>query len=431
VNLEVSLPRADHVLIVARDDLPEDTRLRDAWAARGVAVEQRALPGFAGMLREPHHTVVPHGAIRQISAWIAENAGDRPSPPAPEDDRHRAVRSEQLIASGHGSSADVRESLFGTDTGIFGVTSEPAGGVSASTPTILLANAGATHHIGTNRLYVLLSRVLSHSGFRCLRFDLAGLGDSVIDDAARENHPYPATASADVAAVIAEMERRYGMGTFIVAGLCSGAHTAFHAALDLDRDPSTIRECILINPPTFYYKPGMTLDAQSSNHAKRWQWYRQAIRRPVSWSHLFRGGADISKIAVTAREHLGLVMKARVSALREKSLGGTQSDVAISDLHRDLAALAGSGKRLTFVFSSFDPGHDILMRTSGGLVNRYRREGRIKIWLIKKTNHTFEMRRPRNEMIKTVERHLLANYGGTAVARTRGGIGGSTVEAVS
>jgi alpha/beta superfamily hydrolase len=416
LSLEASPPQAGRVLIVARDDVSEDTRLRDAWAAGGLAVEQRALPGYAGMLQEPHKTVVPHAAIGQLVDWITESTAPGTSPPAMDFGPYSEARTTQLIAGAHGSTADVCEAVFGTDTGIRGVSSEPAGGVAASAPTILFANAGATHHIGTNRLYVLLSRALSRSGFRCLRFDLGGLGDSVIDDAASENHPYPATASADVATVIAEIERRHGIGTFVVAGLCSGAHTAFHAALDLNLNASRISECLMINIQTYYYQPNMTLDALSSTHVKRWQWYMKAIRRTDSWSHFIRGGADMSKIAVAARERLGLVARSYSTALLDRPAGGTLTDLpfdlggALNDLPRDLGALAGSGKKLTFVFSSFEPGHDILMMASGSLVKRLRRQGQLKLWRIKNTNHTFETRDRRNELIETVQRHLVASY---------------------
>jgi hypothetical protein len=108
---------------------------------------------------------------------------------------------------------------------------------------------------------------------------------------------------------------------------------------------------------------------------------------------------------------LSLVVRARFTALA-RSLAGSRSHAFDSDLDRDLNALAGSGTKLTFIFSNLDPGHDLLMATSGGVVNRLRRQGQLKLWRIKQTNHTFDTRRPRNELIDTVRRHLVASYAG-------------------
>ena len=63
---------------------------------------------------------------------------------------------------------------------------------------IVIFNAGAVHRVGPNRMTVTLARRLAAMGLPSLRFDLEGLGDSVLREPGRENHPYPATAVADV-----------------------------------------------------------------------------------------------------------------------------------------------------------------------------------------------------------------------------------------
>jgi alpha-beta hydrolase superfamily lysophospholipase len=406
LNLESAPPSAGRVLIVLRDDLPVDTRLSDAWAARGVAVEDRVLPGYAGMMQEPHKTIVPGSAIDEIVGWVSAAAAE--AAPGPADAaQHSLIHDRHVVACDATSTAEIRESVFSTGDGLFGILSEPPTAMTGSAPTIILSNGGATHHIGMSRLYVLLARTLSRAGFRCLRFDLGGLGDSIIADATRENHPYPPTATADVGAVIGELERRHGAGTFIVGGLCSGAHTAFHAALDLSLGSSAIGECLMINPATFYYQRGMRLDAPASL-TRRWQWYKRAMWMRSSWSHLVRGHADLSKLAMTARERLLLVFRSRLQRLADR--GKPRARRPISDLDRDLSALAAAGKKLTFVFSRFDPGHDTLMMNSGALIRQLRRKGSVKIWCINGTNHTFDTRRPRNELIASIERHLVASY---------------------
>jgi hypothetical protein len=102
------------------------------------------------------------------------------------------------------------------------------------------------------------------------------------------------------------------------------------------------------------------------------------------------------------------VFRSRLQRLADR--GKPRARRPISDLDRDLSALAAAGKKLTFVFSRFDPGHDTLMMNSGALIRQLRRKGSVKIWCINGTNHTFDTRRPRNELIASIERHLVASY---------------------
>ena len=60
--------------------------------------------------------------------------------------------------------------------GLFGIVTDSAGPPRG--PTIVLVNEGNTHHIGQARIWVDLARRLGSTGFRVLRFDLSGNGDS-------------------------------------------------------------------------------------------------------------------------------------------------------------------------------------------------------------------------------------------------------------
>ena len=157
---------------------------------------------------------------------------------------------------------------FGEVGSLFGVLSEPANGAAKTTAIVLLSNAGATHHVGPGRLYVLLCRALSRAGFRCLRLDLPGLGDSDTGDAGREGEPYVPEATSVIARQQMRWHVRGSRRRYIVRGLCSGAHAAFQAALQLDRRP--VSEAVLINPLTFYYRPGMSLDEPATPPAGHW-----------------------------------------------------------------------------------------------------------------------------------------------------------------
>ena len=260
INLDQDAPVASRVLIVSRDDLPESDSLLRHWQAAGLPVDRWTLPGYADMLAVPHRNRVPEQAVDEIVGWLSAGSTsgtakqDRTGAVVPDS---QAIRQRSLLVD------NVRESFvrFGENGELFGILSVPEDASLATAtgaPTVLLPNAGSTHHVGPSRLYVLLARRLSQAGFRCIRLDLPSLGDSVADHLDAENNPYVPESSAAIAAVMKTLSARPDQDAYVVMGLCSGAHAAFHAALDLDQSP--IVESVLINPLTFYYTPGMSLD---------------------------------------------------------------------------------------------------------------------------------------------------------------------------
>jgi pimeloyl-ACP methyl ester carboxylesterase len=251
---------------------------------------------------------------------------------------------------------------------------------------------------------------LSAAGFRCLRFDMAGLGDSVANDVAAENDPYPPAASGVIASAMAAVRDRRTTMSFVTMGLCSGAHASFHAALDLPDEP--IVECVLINPLTFYYKRGAPLDLTDTNHYYEWQRYMRSMRSLEGWGKLLREDVHVADITRNVAERVRDIAVMRVRSLRRASTANGNSSDHGDDLARDVATIAESGRKLTFVFSRFDPGYDLLMINAGRTVKRLRKRGLVTVWRVDDANHTFEAKRSRSEMIGLVTDHLTKRYFG-------------------
>jgi hypothetical protein len=189
-------------------------------------------------------------------------------------------------------------------------------------------------------------------------------------------------------------------------GLCSGAHTAFHAALDLDRSP--IVESILINPLTFYYTPGMSLDQPAWHNGARWRRFVQVFGSSQGLARLF--STDISRIASALSVQLRTIVTETMENLNLVG-GKTRADRAgAGDLAADITRLVARQRRLTFVFSMHDPGYHLLMSMARKVVKPLRRQGAVKLWIIKGANHTFEQKIPREEMIDSIVAHLTANH---------------------
>lgn len=122
---------------------------------------------------------------------------------------------------------------FGAASNLVGVLSEPDSGTAAEgRPGVLFLNSGILHHAGASRLYVRIARRLASSGFHCLRFDFAGVGDS---EPRRDTLPFAKGALADAAEAMDFLKSTRGIDRFILVGLCSGADMGYHVALADDR----------------------------------------------------------------------------------------------------------------------------------------------------------------------------------------------------
>ncbi|HEX6277377.1 MAG TPA: alpha/beta fold hydrolase [Polyangiaceae bacterium] len=114
---------------------------------------------------------------------------------------------------------------FGPGRALAGVVTEPA----ASTPrgTVALVSAGVTPKFGPFRLYTELARQLADRGFRVLRFDLGGIGDS---SQAFDGQPLEQRTELQVAAALDYLAERFRCDRVVLAGLCSGADDSFRYA---------------------------------------------------------------------------------------------------------------------------------------------------------------------------------------------------------
>jgi pimeloyl-ACP methyl ester carboxylesterase len=141
-------------------------------------------------------------------------------------------------------SSAIREKvvMLGPAKSLVSIVSEPATEPAASShPVIVLLNAGIIHHVGPNRLYVLLSRALAALGHTVVRFDLSGVGDS----AAREDGLAPLDAAlADIRDALDSLAASRPGCRFLLVGLCSGAN---HAVAYAGSDPR-VSGIVLLDP---------------------------------------------------------------------------------------------------------------------------------------------------------------------------------------
>jgi alpha/beta superfamily hydrolase len=396
VDLLACAPRVSgRALVIHRDDLVADGALAAHLGALGIATDGARLPGWAGMMAEHQFTVVPEAAIATLVDWAAMHAG--PALDSHGSGAQPVLREETSTVA---VSSNVEEAIcrFGEEGHLFGILSRPQS--PSRHPAVVLCNAGAAHHVGPHRLYVTLARELAARGFPCLRFDLESLGDSVNRAPGRENYPYPRTATQDARRAVEHL-RSLGHGRLVVMGLCSGAHTAFHAGLEIE--DAAIEEIVLINPMQFHWVDGMSLD--TSRRFEDMLQYRRSLRDPRRWLKLLRGDVNFRRMLELARSYPRTVARTYRDALWEllAPAGGPR-------LSRDLKRLFAMGRRVTLFVSEGDPGRDVLMAHAKVTATRALRSGRIHLERIPRADHTFSRWNARRKLLD----RLLARLDRTA-----------------
>ncbi len=358
---------APAVLLLDRDDRPPNNQWVERLTGLGAAVTHRRVPGYVEMVLDPHTTEVPQ---RIIDAVIEFAASVPPMPAGPPPICWQASRAE---------IDGVTEEPVALDDCLLGIATLPR---TPPRRAVILLNAGAVRRIGLNRMYGVLARRLASRGDQVLRLDLSGLGDSPARPGAAENVVYGKDAIAEVGIAVA-WARRAGAREVAVAGLCSGAYHALKAAVA----GQAIDTIVVINPLTFFYKPGMPLDFAAARVTADVKRYGSSVQRLESWGKLLRGEVNLWRVVqVLARRALAITEHRTRDVLRRLRVP------LHDDLGTELLGLGRRGVAMRFILAGDDPGHTLLIEQGGSAVTRLKAAGRLAVQLIPDADHTFTRR---------------------------------------
>jgi pimeloyl-ACP methyl ester carboxylesterase len=215
-----------------------------AFAGSPDEVEFDVFDGYSRLMWGPTANTIPTSVIDRCACWFRDHAGH--GCPAEPD------RTDNLpILRGMGYHEE--PVIIGPAPGICGVLCRPSDGAEARDAVIFL-NAGAVPHVGWARGTVEWARTLAAEGIASLRIDLPGLGQS---DAPEEERLflYDMRFGADVGRAIDWLERK-GFQHVSLAGICSGAFQAFHAA----RTDKRVHRLVMVNPLCFSWNSSYGLD---------------------------------------------------------------------------------------------------------------------------------------------------------------------------
>jgi pimeloyl-ACP methyl ester carboxylesterase len=287
---------------------------------------------------------------------------------------------------------------FGKDAGVFGILSEPKAGASPSRAdtAVLLLTVGGNYHVGPSRNYVKTAREMSSAGFRTLRFDVPGIGDSPARTGAAATSMYRPDAIADVSAAMDMLAGR-GCRRFILVGICSGAYLAFQTALQDAR----VNGLVLTNPRLLEWDAatGEPWQASMKTFYKSARYYRQALLRLDVYRRLWRGEVDVRGIAA----RMWQLACARMQRVRDKLRGRLPRDGVLAKFRH----LSRRGVDTLLAISEQDDGLDYIEFHLGNRGGRMRALENFRFVLIPDADHTFSTVASQRAWMDLMRSHLL------------------------
>jgi pimeloyl-ACP methyl ester carboxylesterase len=265
--LDVTGPPAPRILMLKRGLSLED-RVANQYRQLGAVVSEEKFLGYTALMQPPYLVKYPHAAFEYVISWLKEALPYRKTvngtfPPPVQIKLPDCV--EEPV-------------FFGNHSSLFGVICRPTS-VRLDAPVLLFLTTWWNPHVGSGRMWVTMARDFARLGYPSLRFDVAGVGDSL----SKQNSPSDSmrleNAIGDVRAAMDCLQSK-GHRRFVLIGLCWGATLALAVSLKDDR----VSNQVLINLPS-------TLDGL---HTLRR--YLSLARNPNYWWHILRGEIGVSFI---------------------------------------------------------------------------------------------------------------------------------------
>ena len=238
-------PLAARVLVLTRTGRNGDRRANERLALPHA--ERTSIVGQEELVDVlPDAAKIPETTVTTIVEWLASGAE---SGHAVAIDADAVGRSTAVVGqTADGAIIEERAVSLGP-LGLFGIaTSRVRPGVTAresgadDLPTIFFLNAGVIDHVGPAGLWVRLGRRWAEAGFRAIRFDLSGNGDSPVHPGQSRRVIFSSHHEQDVVAVLRAVSPRNPSNAVLV-GLCSGGINALAPAIEIK-----VRGVCVLNP---------------------------------------------------------------------------------------------------------------------------------------------------------------------------------------
>jgi pimeloyl-ACP methyl ester carboxylesterase len=328
----IPVPDARHrrFLLLGRDTLAADQRLRKHLEASGASVVAADGPGYGRMVTHPQLAVAPTQVFERSLSWLGQAAlSPRPSS-AVEIAAPSSARHVKLLVG----ESKIRESPFSVEFEggrLTGVLARPTGGqADEARLCAVLLNAGAVRRIGPNRMWVEIARRWAAFGVPTLRIDGACFGDSDGDERRyyQTSEFYRDNSLEQIRTVLDSLEEEGLPSSFLLAGLCSSAYWGVRAALA----DSRVSALVLVNLWSFVWSEELA----AGRDARR----ARALLRSGSWRDVARIAASEGRIGRFARITLRRVLSGERSGGDIAEAVAAETDLMLDKLDaRDVETL--------------------------------------------------------------------------------------------
>ncbi len=281
---DMQFPSLEQALLLEWDELSNAQPLADHMREQGMSVTHCNAPLDVGA-HCLERQEVPWRLIERLHQWLLTD--DNMSGSGIAEAGTFALESTVQLGDA-GTHEVITEQVIqaGDDGEIFCIMTQPqTAAAAAEAPTIVIVNGGNNHRVGINRSHTEWARAWAALGFRVVRFDIRGLGDSPPQDAADLNVLYRRETAEDVTRVLDQLESELAIRRFILIGFCAGAYQALHAARTDERVVGlALLELLRLYPEPFEWLPC----SQRTQSALRRRWFALVRRAQLGRTRLYR-----------------------------------------------------------------------------------------------------------------------------------------------
>ncbi|MFN2329961.1 MAG: alpha/beta fold hydrolase [Chromatocurvus sp.] len=313
------------------------------------------------------------------------------------------------------SEAQVEPIVFENRAGLklFGILHTPLQ-ARAGAPAILLLSPGIKMRVGPNLLYRSITDRLVGMGYSVFRFDFFGLGDSEGELSETRladvyNHIEVGRYVEDTLDAMDFMQREYGIGKFILGGLCGGAVSGL---LTAGRDPRAVGLLGLGLTVVLASAAADPLKYMPQGQAKlsRQAYFMRALR-PSSWLRLLTLQSDFKLLWASFSTPFKKLRPAR-GAQPEAGERQVQMDNRNPLIPKAVFPVLDRGGKILLIFSGADRLLDEFQEkfAAGYKAALARHADGFQVRVVKDANHIFSQRAWRDEMLDDTERWLNRHF---------------------
>ena len=388
---------AGKVLLLTRAERVADAKIAERLG--GADLEHREVTGQPALLDvHPLERAVPAEALGMVTSWLDDvmpRHGLVITAPSEAEVKVRICVGDPSSDDPEGEeSVLVRERAVSLGpVGLFAIETEPER--RGLGPACIFVSVANDHRIGPGRLWVQLSRRLAAAGFRCVRFDVNGYGDSPPREPGQV-HAVLSVLGIDDVVDAARAVSPDDPGDVVLCGLSASGYHVLEAALSL-----TPRGICVVNPMLVFRAPEMAAGGPMDDR-------RQFCLPRTALAYAFATAArDQSRIQWldqrlrTLTSRLPKPLRKLVWRLRRGARPKNKPGERLGEL-----VAAGTDVLLICGPDEIQP----FLETGLGAISRAEHDGRLQIEVIPTLGHALLFSKDRDMVSELILDHVLARF---------------------